>query len=230
MKAESSKKSSKKVIQIFLVDDHPLIRSGLAQIISEEEDMNICGQASNAAEAFKKIPETGPDLVIVDLSLEGSNGIELIKNLKALYPHLEFMMFSMHDERVYAQRALRAGARAFVMKHEDKSTIKLAVRRSMSGNIYVSDRVSEQLLHQIVSGNTSEKSSPVDRLTDRELEVIQLIGKGYSTREVASSLNVSVKTIESHRAHIKEKLDLASGNELVKFAIQWVEHENGMTH
>ncbi len=224
---ESSEKQQKR---IFLVDDHPLIRSGLAQIIEEEPDLTICGQAKNAAEAMKGVKDSAPDLVVVDLSLEGSNGIELIKNLKALYPDLEFMMFSMHDERVFAQRALRAGARAFVMKHESKDTIKTAIRRALSGNIYVSERVSEQLLHQIVSGTASDKGSPVDKLTDRELEVIQLIGKRLSTREVPKALTVSVKTVESHRAHIKEKLELSSGNELVKFAIQWVEHEHGLAH
>ena len=226
----AASQSKGRMINIFLVDDHPLIRKGLSQLLGQEEDMQICGEAEDVASALKGIPQTGPDLVIADISLRGNNGLELIKNIKALYPHLKVLVFSMHDEVVYAQRALRAGARAYVMKQEDAEKIKAAIRRIMEGDIYVSQRVSDQLLHQIVNGTASSTQSPVDRLSDRELEVVQSIGNGLSTREIAEALNVSVKTIESHRAHIKEKLNLKNATELVQFSVQWVEHENSKMH
>jgi DNA-binding NarL/FixJ family response regulator len=228
MSAPSGFKEKK--INIFLVDDHPLIRKGLSQLLGQEDDMQICGEAEDVSSALKGIPATGPDLVIADISLRGNNGLELIKNIKALYPHLKVLVFSMHDEVVYAQRALRAGARAYLMKQEDTEKIKAAIRRIMEGDIYVSQRVSDQLLHQIVSGTASTNQSPVERLSDRELEVVQSIGKGLSTREIAGELNVSVKTVESHRAHIKEKLNLKNATELVQFSVQWVEHENSKMH
>ncbi|MBH54336.1 MAG: DNA-binding response regulator [Opitutaceae bacterium] len=228
MTAPSQTKERK--INIFLVDDHPLIRKGLSQLLGQEENMQICGEAENVPTALKGIPQTGPDLVIADISLPGNNGLELIKNIKALYPHLKVLVFSMHDEIVYAQRALRAGAQAYIMKQEDVEKIKVAIRRIMGGDIYVNQKVSDQLLHQIVNGTASSSQSPVDRLSDRELEVVQSIGNGLSTREIAGSLNVSVKTIESHRAHIKGKLNLKNATELVQFSVQWVEQENSKMH
>ena len=228
MRAPSQTKERK--INIFLVDDHPLIRKGLSQLLGQEENMQICGEAENVPTALKGISQTGPDLVIADISLPGNNGLELIKNIKALYPHLKVLVFSMHDEIVYAQRALRAGAQAYIMKQEDVEKIKVAIRRIMGGDIYVSQKVSDQLLHQIVNGTASSSQSPVDRLSDRELEVVQSIGNGLSTREIAGSLNVSVKTIESHRAHIKGKLNLKNATELVQFSVQWVEQENSKMH
>ncbi len=226
----AAKTTKGRKINIFIVDDHPLIRSGLSHLLNREPDMQVCGEAEDVPSALKGIPQTGPDLVIVDISLRGNNGLELIKNIKALYPHLKALVFSMHDEIVYAQRALRAGASAYLMKLEDAEKIKTAIRRIMQGDIYVSQRVSSQLLHQIVNGTAASNQSPVDRLSDRELEVVQLIGSGLSTREIASSLNVSVKTIESHRAHIKGKLNLKNATELVQFSVQWVEHENSKIH
>jgi len=218
--------SGAKKISIFLVDDHPLVRQGLGQVIGAEFDMVICGEAESAAKALHGIEVKKPDLVIVDISLRGNNGLELIKNIKAIHHNLPILVFSMHDECVYAQRALRAGARAYVMKQESADKIIMAIRRIMSGDIYVSNRVADQVLHQLVNGGGDPAGSPVDRLSDRELEVIQLIGRGLSTREIASSLNLSVKTIESHRAHIKEKLNLRNATELVQFSVQWVEQEN----
>lgn len=215
-----------KKISIFIVDDHPLVRQGLAQVINAEADMNVCGEAEDAPKALHLVNAKDPDLVIVDISLRGNNGLELIKNIKALKHNLPILVFSMHDETVYAQRALRAGARAYVMKQESADKIVTAIRRIMSGDIYVSNRVADQVLHQLVNGSGDPGGSPVDRLSDRELEVIQLIGRGLSTREIASSLNLSVKTIESHRAHIKEKLNLRNATELVQFSVQWVEQEN----
>lgn len=212
---------------IFVVDDHPLIRQGLAQLINREPDMYVCGDAEDAQRALKGIAARKPDLVIVDISLQGNNGIELTKSIKALHKGLRVMVLSMHDEDVYAQRVLRAGANAYLMKQEAPEKVIEAIRRTLRGDIYVSEKVGAQILHQIVNGNDSYRS-PIDQLSDRELEIIQLIGEGKATREIAANLNVSVKTVESHRAHIKEKLNLKNASELVQYCVQWVERENTM--
>jgi len=211
---------------VFIVDDHPLVRQGLTQVINAEPDMKVIGEAADSAKALQAIETHNPDVAIIDISLRGANGLELIKNIKAVASHLPILVFSMHDEAVYAQRALRAGARAYLMKQEPAEKIVTAIRRIMSGEIYVSSRVADQVLHQLVNGGADPSASPVDRLSDRELEVIQLIGRGLSTREIAATLNLSIKTIESHRAHIKEKLNLRNATELVQFSVQWVEQEN----
>lgn len=213
-------------IKVFIVDDHPLVRQGLAQIIGSQEDLEVCGEAEDSSSAMRGIDNTNPDVVIVDISLQGNNGLELIKNLKAIYEKLPILVFSMHDEGIYAQRALRAGAKAYVMKKESSDKIVEAIRKILKGEIYVSPRVADQVLHQIVNGPSNTSASPVDRLTDRELEVVQLIGRGLSTREIAESLHLSVKTIESHRAHVKEKLNLRNATELVQFSVQWVDQQN----
>lgn len=212
--------------RVFIVDDHPLVRQGLAQIIESQEDLELCGEAEDSPSAMRGIERTKPDAIIVDISLQGNNGLELIKNVKAIHEHVPILVFSMHDESIYAQRALRAGAKGYVMKKESSEKIVDAIRRIIKGEIYVSARVADQVLHQIVNGPSNAAVSPVDRLTDRELEVVQLIGRGLSTREIAESLNLSVKTIESHRAHVKEKLNLRNATELVQFSVQWVDQQN----
>jgi DNA-binding NarL/FixJ family response regulator len=212
---------------VFVVDDHPLMRQGLAQLINSEPDLLVVGEAEDAPRALKGIAAKHPDLVIVDISLQGNNGIELTKSIKALYKEVRVMVLSMHDEHIYAQRVLRAGANAYVMKQESPDRVIDAIRKTLKGDIYVSEKVGAQILHQIVTGRGAT-GSPIDNLSDRELEVIQLIGEGKSTREIASGLNVSVKTIESHRAHIKEKLGLRNAAELVQYCVQWVEQENAM--
>lgn len=212
--------------RIFLVDDHPLMRQGIAQLVNSQDDMEVCGDAGDAPAAMKKVADTQPDLVVVDISLRGSNGIELIKNLKAIQRQLPILALSMHDEMVYAPRVLRAGALGYIMKQQPVENVIQAIRRILGGEIYVSEAVSSQMLQQAVSGGrTGVNRSPVDKLSDRELEVIQSIGRGKPTRDIARELNVSVKTIESHRAHIKEKLSLKNASELVKFSVQWVESE-----
>lgn len=213
--------------RIFVVDDHPLMRQGLAQLINNEADLSVVGEAEDAPRALQGIAAKHPELVIVDISLQGNNGIELTKSIKALYKDLRIMVLSMHDEHIYAQRVLRAGANAYVMKQEPPDRVVDAIRRTLKGDIYVSEKVGAQILHQIVNGRGSA-GSPVDNLSDRELEIIQLIGEGKTTRDIAASLNVSVKTIESHRAHIKEKLNLKNATELVQYCVQWVEQENAM--
>jgi DNA-binding NarL/FixJ family response regulator len=187
--------------------------------------MEICGESEDAQGAIKGVGDCIPDAIIVDISLIGNNGLELIKNLKAIHEEIPILVFSMHDESIYAQRALRAGAKAYVMKKESSDKIVEAIRKIVKGEIYVSPNVADQVLHQIVNGPKNASTSPVDRLTDRELEVVQLIGRGLSSREIAGSLNLSVKTIESHRAHVKEKLNLRNATELIQFAVQWVDQQ-----
>jgi DNA-binding NarL/FixJ family response regulator len=212
--------------RIYIVDDHPLVRQGLSQVINSEADMEICGEAEDAPQAMKGVGPADPDVIIVDISLRGNNGLELIKNLKAIHENIPVLVFSMHDESIYAQRALRAGAKAYVMKKESPTKVVEAIRSIIKGEIYVSPSVADQVLQQIVNGpNNATSTSPIDRLTDRELEVVQLVGRGLSSREIAESLNLSVKTIESHRAHVKEKLNLRNATELVQFSVQWVDQQ-----
>ena len=211
--------------RIYIVDDHPLVRHGLSQIVANEADMEICGEAEDSPAAIRGVGEANPDAIIVDISLKGANGLELIKNLKAIHEDIPILVFSMHDETIYAQRALRAGAKAYVMKKESLSKVVDAIRKIIQGEIYVSPSVADQVLYQIVNGLGDVSTSPVDRLTDRELEVVQLVGRGLSSREVAESLHLSVKTIESHRAHVKEKLGLRNATELVQFSVQWVDQQ-----
>jgi len=211
--------------RIYIVDDHPLVRQGLSQIVASEADMEICGEAEDSPSAIRGVGEANPDAIIVDISLKSANGLELIKNLKAIHEDIPILVFSMHDETIYAQRALRAGAKAYVMKKESPSKVVDAIRKIIQGEIYVSPSVADQVLHQIVNGPGNVSTSPVDRLTDRELEVVQLIGRGLSSREIAESLHLSVKTIESHRAHVKEKLSLRNATELVQFSVQWVDQQ-----
>ncbi len=218
----------KRKVKVFIVDDHALMRRGLADLINSEDDLAVCGEAEDAPKALSGVSKTSPDLLIADMSLRGSSGIELIKNVKVLYPELPILVLSMHDENIYAQRVLRAGAKAYVMKQEAADRVLQAIRKILKGEIYVSERVGTQMLQQIVRGRSPTESSPIDRLSDRELEVVQLIGRGRTTREIAQNLNVSIKTIESHRAHLKEKLDLRNATELVQFCVQWVEQENAV--
>jgi DNA-binding NarL/FixJ family response regulator len=218
----------KRKTKIFIVDDHALMRRGLTDLVNGEDDLTVCGEAEDAPGALTGIDKTSPDLVIADMSLRGSSGIELIKNVKVLYPDLPILVLSMHDENIYAQRVLRAGAKAYVMKQDAAERVMQAIRKILKGEIYVSERVGSQMLQQIVRGYSPTETSPIDRLSDRELEVVQLIGRGRTTREIAKTLNVSIKTIESHRAHLKEKLDLKNATELVQFCVQWVEQENAV--
>jgi DNA-binding NarL/FixJ family response regulator len=206
--------------KIILVDDHPVMREGVAELINHEPDLVICGQFEDSASAFEAIPHLAPDLAVVDLSLKGSSGLDLVKNIKAAYPKLLILVFSMHDESLYAERVLRAGAGGYIMKQESTERVLAAIRRVLSGGIYLSERMSAKLMHQLVGGRQAVGGSPVERLSDRELEVFGLIGEGRGTRQIAEQLHLSVKTIESHRAHIKEKLNLKNATELVHRAIE----------
>ena len=224
MKKKPGKLSSQsEKVRIFVVDDHPIVRQGITQMINQEKDMMVCGDAEEAYQALDRIRELNPDIVIVDISLKGTNGIELIKALKLQNPSLPIMVLSMHDESLYAERVLRAGARGYVMKQEATGNVLVAIRRVLGGEICVSEKISTQIMEKCVTGSPSKLNSPMDSLSDRELEVFQLIGKGHGTRQIAKDLHLSVKTVETYREHIKEKLKLENATELVRHAVQWVE-------
>ncbi len=209
--------------RIFIVDDHPLLRRGLAELINREPDMTFCGEAEDSPSAIKAISQLKPDLVIVDISLKGYNGIELIKNIKAFDSKIQVLVLSMHDESIYAMRVLKAGAKAYVMKQEVVDKVMEAVRRIRAGKVFVSERVASRMLDQVVVGGDPAPDSPVDLLSDRELEIVNMIGSGLPTREIAAKLHISIKTVESHRARIKEKLNLQNAIQLVQFCVRWVE-------
>lgn len=207
---------------IIVVDDHPLFRKGVVQMLSQEADLEVRAEAEDSPGALEAMRRTPVDLAIVDIGLHGStNGIELTKSIKAEHPHIPVLVLSMHDESLYADRALRAGARGYLMKREALDSVIAAVRTVLDGDIYVSATMQKRMLAEHVGANR-EARSPVDRLTDRELEVLQLIGEGTEVREIAQKLHVSGKTVEAHRAHIKEKLDLKNAREVAHFATTWV--------
>jgi DNA-binding NarL/FixJ family response regulator len=212
--------------KIYLVDDHPLMRKGIAMTLDLEMDFEVCGQAESAEEAISDIPAKKPDIVVIDISLPGMNGIELIKHLKAQNPDLLMLVVSRHDEDMYAERAIKAGARGYLMKMEAGDVIVNAIRRILKGQIYLSEEINNKLLMGMMSGGQVGRSSPLEILSDRELEVFELIGNGTTTREIAERMHVSVKTVESYRTRIKTKLDISTGNELIKQAVQWVASES----
>jgi DNA-binding NarL/FixJ family response regulator len=217
-KTQGAERVKKKTV--FVVDDHPLLRQGLALLINQEQDLMVCGEAEEEQAAMKAIAEKRPDILIVDISLNGPDGLDLLKNLRLLYPDLPVLILSMHDESIYAERALRARANGYIMKQEATEKVLIAVRRILSGDIYLSDRMANKLLHQYISGSTADMSSRLSALSDRELEVFRLIGNGRSARQIAERLHLSIKTVETYQAHIKDKLSLRSGRELVQHAIQ----------
>ncbi|MEN6577301.1 MAG: response regulator transcription factor [Phycisphaerales bacterium] len=210
---------------VLIVDDHPIVRQGLAQLINQEHDLVVCGQAEDAHEAIQAVRESQPDMVIVDISLKDTSGVELIKDLQVQHPNLPVLTLSMHDEAVYGERALRAGARGYIMKQEATEKVVTAIRRVLAGEIYVSDGMAAKMVSKLVGGTGKKTGSPVERLSDRELEVFRMLGEGYNTREMAEKLHLSVKTIETYRAHIKDKLALQDASELLRSAIQWVNTE-----
>lgn len=209
--------------RILLVDDHPIVRQGLAEMIDQNPDLEVCGTAEDVHKALDILEKTRPDLVIADISLKGSNGIELLKNIKIRFPRTMVLVLSMHDESLYAVRALRAGAAGYIMKQEATEKVLTAIRKVISGEIYLSEKMEKRMMHQLVGGRIARTGSPIEDLSDRELEVFCLIGQGHGTRQIAEELHLSIKTIESHRAHIKEKLNLRNATELVQHAIQWRE-------
>ncbi|MDQ6912484.1 MAG: response regulator transcription factor [Verrucomicrobiota bacterium] len=215
------KKPTKSKAKVLLVDDHVVVRDGLAQLIRGEPDLDVCGEAASAEEAIAAVTRLNPDLAIVDISLGGANGIELIKNIKAVRPALPMLVLSMHDESHYAERALRAGASGYVMKREARDRIMEAIRTVLSGRDYVSERMQKSIVHCYLHG-TGKETSPIQRLSDREVEVLTLLGKGLGSKDIANRLHLSQKTVDSHRTHLRGKLNLSSAPELVRFAFEWV--------
>jgi DNA-binding NarL/FixJ family response regulator len=208
--------------RIFVVDDHPVVRLGLVQMIDAEVDLEVCGEAATAPEAVAGVAASAADLVIVDISLNGGNGLELTKQLKASDPTIKVLVSSVYDERQFAQRALRAGADGYIMKDQSVDVALDAVRRILGGSVYLSEEMSDRMLRTAVSGAQPQGASAMDQLSDRELEVFDLLGRGVTTREAADRLNLSVKTIETYRENIKIKLSLDNNNELICRAAQWV--------
>ena len=210
--------------RILIVDDHPMMREGLRTLISRERDLIVCGEAETAGQALDAVAKLKPDLVLADITLPGPNGIELIKDICALQQGMLILVISMHDESLYAERVLRAGARGYIMKQESGPTMMQAIRQVLAKRIYLSDKMSARILEYLVGKRT--EASPIKRLSDREWEVFQLIGRGRSTVQIAEELHLSPKTVEAHRAHVKEKLDLRTMTELVSFASRWVETQD----
>jgi DNA-binding NarL/FixJ family response regulator len=206
---------------VLVVDDHPLMRQGLALLINQQQDMQVCGEAEEAQAAMQAITQLRPDIMILDISLKGPDGIELLKNIRATDPDLPVLILSMHDEAIYAERALRARANGYIMKQEATEKVLVAVRRILSGEVYLSERMSNKMLQQYIGGAPNAIQSRIASLSDRELEVFRRIGEGCATREIAEELHLSVKTVETYQAHIKDKLALRSGRELIQHAIQW---------
>ncbi len=218
-KSSAGKKARKKV---FLVDDHTLVRQAVSQLINQEADLGVCGEAESAPEALRSIAELKPDVVVVDLTLKEGSGLDLVKDLKLRQPNLPVLVLSMHDESTYAERLLRSGARGYVMKDEASDKVVIALRKVLSGEVYLSDKMSARILHKLVGGAPAT-ASPVDLLSDRELQVFELIGQGIGTRRIAEKLHLSVKTVETYREHIKLKLKLDNATDLLQHAIQWAQ-------
>ncbi len=208
--------------RILIVDDQPVVRCGLMRLLDSQPDLEVCGQADQPATALMAIEQTRPDMAMIEVSIHGHSGIELTKDIASRYPDLPVLIFSGRDEGLYAQRALRAGARGYVMKQETPDRVIAAVRKVLSGGIYLSEWVADQLLQSFAAMGGRPAESPVSALTDRELEVFELIGHGFTTPQIARTLHRSVKTIETHRARIKEKLGIATTAELLRRAIHWV--------
>ncbi len=206
------------------MDDHPLVREWLTNLIQQQPDLAVCGESADAPHALQEISATKPEVAIVDVSLKQSSGIELIKSLKALHPNIAIIVLSMHDERLYAERALRAGARGYIMKRETAKRVITAIRHVLDGKVYMSESLAAVFAEKFVEGRLPTSGSLVEQLSDRELEVFQLLGKGCETRQIAELMKISMKTVQAHCARIKEKLKLTNAAELLREAVRWQEN------
>jgi len=216
-------KSKSTVKRVLIVDDHPMMRQGLAQLIDNEIDLKVVAEADTGGQGLDIVVAQKLDLALLDISLPDRNGLELIKDIRSLKPELPILIVSMHDEALYTERVLRAGARGYIMKQEGGKKLLQAIRQVLSGQIYVSEKMSSRILETFSGRKPEQSASPVARLSDREFEVFQLIGQGKGTKEIAQHLNLSVKTVEVHRAKIKEKLSLLTATDLVRYAVRWAE-------
>jgi DNA-binding NarL/FixJ family response regulator len=217
-KVQPTKPQNKR--RVFLVDDHPVLRQGLGRLIDDQPDLAMCGEAESPVEAMRLLPAAKPDVVIVDLTLKGGDGLELCKQIRDRFTTLPILVVSMHDESLYAERALKAGARGYVMKQEPQETVMTALRTVAKGEVYLSAKMSAKLLRSFSGVKSDSDLAPLERLTDRELEIFRLIGDGQSVRTIAEKLFLSTKTVEAHKEHIKQKLNLKSSNELLQYAIE----------
>ncbi len=213
--------------RVLIVDDHPIVRQGLRRVMEAEEDLTVCGEAETARDARTAIKELDPDVVIADISLKQGDGIELVRDVRAHYPQLPILVLSMHDETIYAERMLSAGANGYIMKQAASDQFLISLRRVLDGGIYVSEAVGNNMIQKFAAGGSYISANPIDRLSNRELQILHMIGKGMSTRETAHSLNLSIKTVESHRQRIKRKLNLSTGTQLVQYAVNWFTGREG---
>ena len=211
--------------RVLIVDDHPVVRRGLAQVLNGTDDLEACGEAESAAGALRAVAEIRPDVAVVDLTLRGKGGLELVKDLHARHPDLPVLVLSMHDESLYAERALRAGARGYIMNDGRMDEVIQALRQILDGRVYLSQRMTSRLLGRLTGGGAADGESPISALTDRELEVFEMIGRGLATRDIADRLHLSVKTIDTHRENIKRKLNLSGATELYRHAFLWAQQE-----
>lgn len=215
--------------RVLIVDDHPIFRDGITQLINSQPDLQVCGHVCSAAQALSSVEALKPDMLIVDISIQGTNGIELIKTIRAQHPAMRALMLSSHDENLYAERALRAGARGYIMKAESSEKVIEAIRRVLSGDLYLSEAIGGRLLDTFLNGRASQTgTSAVEQLSDRELEIFRALGEGRTTREIAETLFLSVKTVETHRSHIKEKLNVQTAPELIRTAVEWVNSQESL--
>lgn len=214
-------KPEKALVKILVIDDHPAVREALAARIAQSSDLKVCGEAEDEAEALRLIAETSPDIIITDISLKTGDGIDLIKRIKARDTHARILVWSMHSENLYAERALRAGAAGYITKEQATQQIIEAIRHVLAGKVYLSPAMNEKLLRRAFDGKSLDQS-PIETVTDRELEVFRLIGQGVKTQQIAERLHISIKTVETHRDRVKKKLDLKDGTELIRHAILWV--------
>ena len=212
--------------RILIVDDHVIVRQGIAQLVNRELDLDVCAEAGDADSAMAVLKDTQVDLAIVDISLPGTSGIELVKLMREAQPHLPVLVMSMHDEALYSDRAFRAGAKGYVMKQEATEKLLAAIRKILNGGVYVSDRMQTVMVQRFLNSGVDETVSFIDNLTDREFEILRMIGQGLTVAEIAEKLGRSAKTVEAHRANLREKLGLKRAAELARFATQWVERGN----
>ena len=217
----SSSKTIARKNRVFIVDDHPLVREGLTNLINGQDDLIICGEAKNSAQALDGIMKADPDVALIDISLENESGLELVKQLGSQYPQVALIVLSMHDETLFAERVLRAGARGYVMKHETSKSVLASIRRVLGGGVYVSEMIVNRIARRVGSVREPVASSPVERLSDRELEIFRLLGQGRTTSQIAADLNLSLKTVQAYCARAKEKFGVTSPTELVRAALRW---------
>jgi len=225
-KGMSLARSKRKKRRIYLLDDHPMVRYGMAELINGEPDLIVCGEAANTYDAIDDLPKAKPDLVLVDITLQGKSGLEFIKETQRLQTGLDTLVVSMHDEGFYAERVLRAGGRGYLMKLAGADELLNAIRKVLGGEVYVSDRISNLIFDQLTGRGKPVEGGIVGRLTDREVEVLSLIGQAKESREIAKQLNMSLKTVEAHRTHIRSKLQISSRAELIQFAVRWTMSED----